>query len=359
VQSIPSCFESSAAKMTAFAVGTARQTLILAGLGIGAVLSAVITAGIGSVSIPPGTALAILRDALSPGAAEPGWTRGQQAIILELRIPRAILGAVVGAGLGVVGSVLQSITRNPLADPYLFGVSSGAAVGAVAVILYTGSFLGALTLPLAAFSGALLSMALVFTLAREGGGFTTERLVLTGVAVHFVLMATTNTLIFSASDRGAENALFWMLGGFGAARWNILLPAVVALLGGFVWVMHRARALDALSLGDEGAHTLGIHVRNLRLEMYIASALMTGVFVSTSGAVGFIGLIIPHCARWLVGAEMRRSIPVAALMGSIFAVWVDAGARAALAPKELPLGVMTAAIGGLFFMLILKRRRSL
>lgn len=337
----------------------ARQPLLLLGLGLAAVLSVVVTVGIGSVPIPPATAVAVIREALSPTGAEPTWTRGEQAIILELRIPRAILGTVVGAGLGIVGSVLQNITRNPLADPYLFGVSSGAAVGAVAVILYTGSFLGQLTLPLAAFSGALLSMALVFALAREAGGFTTERLVLTGVAVHFVLMATTNVLIFNASDRGAENALFWMLGGFGAARWNVLAPPIVAVILGAAWVLHRARALDALSLGDEGAHTLGVQVRRLRLEMFVAAAMMTGVFVSTSGAVGFIGLIIPHCARWLAGAEMRRSVPVAALLGAIFAVWVDAGARAALAPKELPLGVMTAAIGGLFFMIILKRRRSL
>lgn len=339
--------------------GKGRQPLLLLALALGAILSTVVTVGIGSVSIPPMTAIAIIREALSPTGAERSWTMGQQNIILELRLPRAILGAVVGAGLGIVGSVLQSITRNPLADPYLFGVSSGAAVGAVTVILYTGSILGALTLPLAAFAGAILSMGLVFALAREAGGFATERLILTGVAVHFVLMAATNVLIFNASDRGAENALFWMMGGFGNARWAILAPPIVALIAGAAWVMHRARALDALSLGDEGAHTLGVRVKGLRVEMFVAAALMTGTFVSTSGAVGFIGLIIPHCARWLVGAEMRRSVPVAAFMGAIFAVWVDAGARYALSPKELPLGVMTAAIGGLFFMAILKRRRNL
>lgn len=336
-----------------------RQSLILVALGIVAVLVTILTVGIGAVPIPAATSIAIIREALSPTGAVPTWTLGQQAIILDLRIPRAILGAVVGAGLGIVGSVLQSITRNPLADPYLFGVSSGAAVGAVTVILYTGSVFGAITLPLAAFAGALTSMAMVFALAREAGGFDTERLVLTGVAVHFVLMATTNVLIFNASDRGAESALFWMLGGFGNARWNILLPPIVVLVAGAAWVMHRARTLDALSLGDEGAHTLGVHVKSLRVEMFVAAAVMTGVFVSTSGAVGFIGLIIPHCARWLAGAEMRRSVPVAALTGSIFAVSVDAGARFALSPKELPLGVMTAAIGGVFLMAILKRRRSL
>jgi iron complex transport system permease protein len=160
------------------------------------------------VEIAPLTVIAIIRETWSPGSVEPIWTIGQHHIVIDLRIPRAILGATVGAGLRIVGAVLQNITRNPLADPYLFGVSSGAAVGAVTVILYTGSVTSLLTLPLAAFAGALMSMTLVFVLAFEVGGFGTERLILTGVAVHFILMAATNFPIFSASDRGAEGALF-------------------------------------------------------------------------------------------------------------------------------------------------------
>ena len=321
-----------------------------------ALVSTIVAIGVGAVEIAPGMVIAIIRDALSPGSVEPSWTPGQHSIVIDLRIPRAILGATVGAGLAIVGAVLQNITRNPLADPYLFGVSSGAAVGAVIVILYTGSVLGLVTLPLAAFAGALVSMGLVFVLALELGGFGTERLVLTGIAVHFVLMAATNLLIFNASDRGAESALFWMLGSFGNARWNVLAPPIVALAVGGAWIMCRARGLDALSIGDEGAHTLGIDVKALRLEMFIATALMTGVFVSTSGAVGFVGLIVPHCARWVVGARIGRCVPIAAGMGAIFTVWVDASARYVLAPKELPLGVMTAAVGGLFLIIVLKRR---
>lgn len=331
---------------------------LLAALGLTVLVSTVLTVGVGAVSIPARTVLAIVGDAVAPSGAVRTWTLGQQHIILDLRIPRAILAAVVGAGLGLVGCVLQGITRNPLADPYLFGISSGAAVGAVAVILYTGSVLGALTLPLAAFAGALTSMALVFLLAREGGGFSTERLVLTGVAVHFVCSAAANVLIFNANDRGADAALFWMLGSFGNARWNVLLPPIVALFAGGAWMLCRARALDALSLGDEGAHTLGVQVKALRLEMFVASALMTGVFVSTSGAVGFIGLIIPHCARWAMGAQMRWSLPAAAGMGAAFTVWMDAASRFVLSPKELPFSVMTAAVGGVFFLAVLRRRRG-
>ena len=338
--------------------GDGWRAMLLAGLAVAAVVSTLLTVGVGAVAIPARIVLGIVRQAAWPDGTAPAWSMGQQHIILDLRIPRAILAALVGAGLGLVGSVLQGITRNPLADPYLFGVSSGASVGAVSVILYTGSVLGVLTLPLAAFAGALLSMAIVFMLAREGGGFNTERLVLTGVAVHFVFTAVTNVLIYNANDRGADAALFWMLGSFGNARWNVLAAPAVALAAGGAWILHRARALDALSLGDEGAHTLGVRVKALRLEMFVAAALMTGVFVSTSGAIGFVGLIIPHVARWAVGAQMRWSLPTAAGFGTIFTVWVDAASRWALAPKELPFSVMTAAVGGVVFTIILRRRRT-
>ena len=297
-------------------LATSSLTALIVGLALIAVLSIIVTVGVGAVSIPADKVVAIIRHAIQPSDITPYWTKGQSSIVLDLRIPRAIVGATVGAGLAIVGCVLQTITRNPLADPYLFGVSSGAAVGAVIVILYTGAVFGLLTLPLAAFAGALTSMALVFLLARESGGFTTERLILTGVAVHFVLMATTNVLIFNATDRGAEAALFWMLGSFGNARWNVILPPIVALIIGCAWVLTRAGALDALSLGEEGAHTLGVDVPRSRTEMFLVAALMTGVFVSVSGAVGFIGLIIPHCARWIAGAQMRRCVPVAALIGA-------------------------------------------
>ncbi len=224
-------------------------------------------------------------------------------------------------------------------------------------MLYTGATFGAATLPMAAFAGALISMALVFVLARESGGFTTERLILTGVAINFILSAITNTLVLSAPDRGAESALFWMMGGFSNAQWNLVPTAFIAVAVGMIWILRRADLLDALSLGDESAHTLGANVPRLRLEMFIACALMTGVLVSISGAVGFIGRIMPHCARWLVGARLRAILPIGALMGAIFAMWMDVAARSLFAPRELPLGVMTAAFGGLFFIVVLKRRR--
>ena len=300
----------------------------------------------------------MLIHAAVPTAVTPDWSIGQARIILGLRLPRVLLGAIVGAGLGVAGSALQAITRNPLADPYLFGVSSGASVGAVLVILYTGPLLGVLTLPLLAFLGALTATVLVLVLARDQRGTTVERLVLTGVAVHFMLMAVTNGLILSASDRGADSALFWMLGSFAQARWSLLPAPLVALVIGTGWVLSRSEALDALSLGDEGAHTLGVSVSALRLQMLVATSALTGILVAVSGAVGFVGLIMPHSARRIVGARMRGVVPVAALLGAIFAVWVDAGTRTLFAPRELPLGVAMAAIGGVFFLFIIRRRAA-
>lgn len=339
-----------------------RRPGISAGLVIGALLvvlaiSVIACIGLGAVRIAPAAVLGIVRNAWLPGEAAVSWTLGQSYIVLDLRVPRVLLGAIVGAGLAMVGAVLQPLTRNPLADPYLFGISSGASVGAVAVILFASGGNADLMLTLAAFAGAIAAMALVFALGRDRGGFSPERLILTGVAVHFILMAITNALLLSAPDRGAESALFWMLGGFANARWAMLAPAFAVLLIGFVWIMARGGALDALSLGDEGAHTLGVPVHRIRVELFLATALVTGAMVSTSGSVGFIGLIVPHVARWVAGGRTVRVVPVAALIGAIFAIWADVAARSLFAPRELPLGVMTAAAGGLFFLLILRRRR--
>ncbi|MGE4323868.1 MAG: FecCD family ABC transporter permease, partial [Sphingobium sp.] len=331
-------------------------TAIMSALGIMLLLSLLLSVGFGAADLTVGRTVHILLDALTGGAD--GADMQDRIILLELRLPRILLGALVGAGLAMVGTVLQGITRNPLADPYLFGISSGASVGAVAVMLYGGALFGAIGLPIAAFFGAMLSLSLVFVLARESGGFTTQRLILTGVGVQFVLMAVTNMLILGGPDRGAESVLFWMLGGFSAARWSLVLSTGAAVLIGFVWLLLRAPSLDAMALGDEGAHTLGVPVRQVTAEMFVVTALVTGTLVAASGSVGFVGLVVPHCARWLAGARIRAMLIPALLLGAILTVWTDVAARAILAPRELPIGVMTAAIGGIFFIVILKRRRT-
>lgn len=329
---------------------------LLAGLALLLIVSLVVSVGVGAVALSPRVVVGVLIDELLPGAIDVDWTRAQRHIVWELRMPRALLAASAGAGLAMIGAVLQVLTRNPLADPYLFGISSGAAVGAVTVILYAGSFAGPLTLPAAAFVGALAAMLLVFVASRSREGTTSERLILTGVAVAFILQAVTNFLIFNTIDRGADAAIFWMLGGFSNARWRIVpLPLVMTLLG-IAWLCLRARVINALVLGDESARSVGVNPFALRLELFVVTAVMTGAIVSASGAIGFVGLILPHAVRMLTGSDLRRLLPVAAAAGAVFLVCVDIAGRLALAPREIPLGVVTALIGGIFFLGLMRRR---
>ncbi|HEV2678431.1 MAG TPA: iron ABC transporter permease [Aliidongia sp.] len=328
--------------------------LALIGLLVAVIL---VSTGIGPVWIPPATVARILADHLF-GRPDPASATGAAAIVWELRLPRVLLGALVGGGLGLVGTSLQAATRNPLADPFLFGISSGAAFGAVLVMLHTGAALGPLTLSLAAFAGALLSMGVVAGIARRQGVLAPDRLILGGVGVSFVLMAATDLLIFAGDQRGAASVLFWMLGGLGRARWALLgMPAIV-LAAGFAYLFGRARAMNALLAGDETAITLGVDVERLRLGLFIVSALVTAIMVALSGSIGFVGLMIPHIFRRLVGPDHRALLPAATLGGAIFLVAVDAGARTVLAPEDLPVGILTAALGGSFFLWQMRRGRG-
>ena len=336
------------------ALRLATVALVLAGLLLA---SAVVSIGLGAVSVPTGTVWNVIMSELFPGSVEIAWPRGDHSIVWELRGPRMLMAIAAGMGLATIGAVLQVLTRNPLADPYLFGVSAGAAVGAVVVMLYVGSVAGPLTPPVAAFMGALMAMVLVFAASRTRQGVTSERLVLTGVAVAFILQAVTNFLIFNAVERGADQAIFWMLGGFANARWHTVPIPLAVTAAGLVWILLRTPVINALALGDEAARSIGVDPFRLRLEMFVVTALMTGAIVSASGAIGFVGLILPHAVRLFVGGDLRRLVPLAALAGGIFLLWVDVAARLALAPREVPLGVMTSAIGGLFFLWLMRHRR--
>lgn len=331
---------------------------MLAGLALLLMVSIVASVAVGAVALSPRVVTGVLIDELLPGVIEVDWGRAHRHIVWELRLPRALLAASAGAALAVIGAVLQVLTRNPLADPYLFGISSGAAVGAVTVILYAGNFAGPLTLPAAAFAGALAAMAFVYAASRTREGASSERLILTGVAVAFILQALTNFLIFNTIERGADAAIFWMLGGFSNARWRVVpLPLAVTLLG-IVWLCLRARVINALVLGDEPARSVGVDPFALRLELFVVTAVMTGATVAASGAIGFVGLILPHAVRMFTGSDLRRLLPVAAAGGAVFLVCVDIAARLALAPREVPLGVVTALIGGVFFLVLMRRRGS-
>ncbi|WP_308344553.1 iron ABC transporter permease [Streptomyces sp. ISL-94] len=247
--------------------------------------------------------------------------------------------------------------RNQLADPFLLGASSGASAGAVLVIvLGAGAGLAALTVPLAAFAGSMGALVAVYAMARRGGAMTTGRLILAGVAVQYILSALTSlVLVLAARPDQIRSVLFWTLGGLGGARWDELAPPAVALLVGTALLTALARPLDLLLAGEEGAHALGLDTGRFRAAVFVLTSLVIGVLVAYSGAIGFVGLMVPHAARMAVGAGHRALLPVAALGGAVFLLLADLVARTAAAPEEIPVGVVTALIGGPFFLWMLRR----
>ncbi len=284
-----------------------------------------------------------------------GLTRIEEGIIWNLRLPRALMAALAGAGLGLCGVILQSLLRNPLADPYILGISSGASTGAVLIVVL-GVGAGAVGLTGGAFAGALLAFGFVMVLAFASGG-TTDRVVLAGVAATQLFSALTSFVVYIAADaEQTRGVLFWLLGSLADIRWSdVAVCAVVVCLGLALCLLHTS-SLDAFTFGQDSAASLGVDVARTRLVLLGATALMTAVIVSTCGAIGFVGLVLPHAARALVGGRHRVLVPTTALMGAIFLVWIDAVSRTVLAPQELPIGVATALIGVPAFVGLLLRR---
>ncbi|GAB78298.1 iron complex transport system permease protein [Austwickia chelonae] len=279
-------------------------------------------------------------------------------IVWELRMPRALLALVVGAGLAVAGCGMQTLVRNPLADPYLLGISSGASVGATMVItLGVLSSWGSNALTVGALLGALGASISVYLVALGQGGLTPLRLVLSGVVLSSAFSAIASFLVFLSDDsRATTSVLFWLLGSLGGAKWAILAPPTVVVLLVLAAAVAVHGWLDALAAGEETACALGVLVGGLRTAVFLVLSILVGVLVSVSGGIGFVGLILPHLARILVGATHRRLVPVAALAGAFFLLWVDVLARMVAPPQEVPLGVVTGAIGAPLFLLLMGRR---
>lgn len=332
--------------------------LPLAGLGL--LASMTLAVMIGPVDMSPLTVWKIVVHE-STGLLESDWSLVQQQIVWNIRMPRALLAAIVGAGLAVVGATLQAAVRNPLADPFLLGGSSGASVGAVLVIVSGLSVFGVYSLSIAAFLGSLAAFAIVFVLAHQGGRVWPLRLILSGVAVSYVFSAITNFIVFRADDaEQVRSAQFWMLGGLGGASWEQLKVTAIVLVGGTVFLILQARSLNSLLVGDQTATTLGVDTSRLRRMLLVLTALVTGVMVAVSGGIGFVGLMVPHMVRLLVGSDHRRLLPLTLLLGAVFLVWADVAARSIVAPAELPIGVVTSLIGGPFFIWLMSRQsRSL
>ncbi|GAA0546142.1 iron ABC transporter permease [Paractinoplanes ferrugineus] len=334
-----------------------RTAFWLSVLTLGLVVTGVVAVGTGAIAIAPATVARIIVHQLF-GLGETTWTPPQEAIVWQVRLPRVLLGVLVGAGLAVSGVALQAMVRNVLADPYLLGINSGASSGAAAAILFgAGAGFGQYALSTSAFLGALAASLLVFLIARSGGRVTSIRLLLSGVAVGYALYATTSFLIFaSGSAEGARSVMFWLLGSLGLARWDALLTVATLVIGGTtLYLTVVGRKLDALAIGDETAHTLGLSPDRFRMRLLVIVSLCVGVLVSASGSIGFVGLVVPHLARRLVGATHVRVVPVAALLGAILLIWADVIARVLLAPQEIPIGIITALLGAPFLLILIRR----
>lgn len=350
-----------------------RYPLVLTG-GIVALIVAVVGGiGLGSSTVPLPDVLASLGHHLSAGVVDalgrigihlPSVIAAPEAlsdmIVWRLRVPRTLAAALVGAALGIAGTVLQAMVRNPLADPYVLGVSSGASLAAALVMSSASAvWIRNAGVPTAAFAGALGALLLVLVFAHRRGTFTGSRIVLAGVGVGQVAAAATALVQLHSEPAEIRGMLFWMMGSVAGvdSMATLLVPAVgvtvcvVVLLGG-------VRDLNALALGDDDAVALGVHVTAVRVRLIVITAVLTGMAVSVAGGVGFVGLMVPHVARFLVGADHRRVLPVAAVLSAAFLVMVDTAARTVDAPNEYPLTIFTAAVGGPFFLWLLRRSRT-
>lgn len=335
-----------------------RLALLLAAGVVILALSFSLAVSVGAVFIPGSTVLGVLVNALSADTVAQTWPTGHTAIIWDLRLPRAVLATFVGAGLAITGAALQAVTRNPLADPHLMGISSGAAFGAILALLHTGLFLGLATVPLMAFLGAMAATFLVLGVTQTTRATSADRMVLAGVAVSFIVMALANGLIFLGDPRATHTVVFWMLGGLGLAQWSHLIWPLMVLAPLGLWLWVRSGDLNAMTVGDETAATLGIAVTRFRLQVFVASAMITGTMVAFSGIIGFVGLMVPHIVRMVVGGDHARVLPASAMLGAVLLLWSDIAARTVMAPEDVPIGIVTGLVGGLFFVWLLRRRQG-
>ncbi|WP_165741359.1 iron ABC transporter permease [Pseudoalteromonas sp. Z1A6] len=277
-------------------------------------------------------------------------------IIFELRMPRTLLAFLAGSGLAIAGLILQTVTRNPLADPYLFGISSGASFGVVLLMALAGISAGFM-LSAAALLGSLLAMSLLILIAGRQQSAQVESMLLAGVALSFLFSAFTSLLLYWSDPQAVAAILFWTLGSFARAQWATLwLPLLVITLCTFVMLSFR-RQLNAMLLGDESAITLGVRVQRFRILMLVLSSLITAVLVAMCGGIGFVGLMVPHIVRFFISQGTIAGLLVTSLVGGTFMVWVDVLSRSLLKNQELPVGVITAAIGSVFFLSLLFFRK--
>ncbi|WP_051208150.1 FecCD family ABC transporter permease [Propionicicella superfundia] len=337
-----------------------RSALLLIVAAVVCVLVALISAGIGPAYIQLPDVVRIIGHHLIAAPGERTWSVTADTIVWVTRVPRVIMGMATGATLAMAGAALQAMVRNPLADPYILGVNSGASTGAaIAIVVFAGSGGGALLLSGSAFLGALGATLLVLAIAgsrSEGGPM---RLIMAGMAVGYALSAATNFLIFTSdSAESSRSVMFWMLGSLANVHWSTAMLSSAVGLVVLVLLGAQASTLDVLASGDEAALTLGVTPQTARIVLMLVVSLAVGVVVAGAGSIGFVGLVIPHLARALVGSRHRVLIPASALLGAAFLVLADVGARMLFAPQEMPIGVITGLVGAPFLLALVHQKKT-
>lgn len=327
-----------------------RLTITLATLAVLLVAVGVFSVAVGSEHVGLTNVIRVIAEEITGRVAD--VSPEQRIIIADIRLPRVLMAIVVGAALAVAGSAYQALLRNPLADPGILGISSGAALGAISATIFAESL--PISRPVAAFAGAVITIVVVYALGQGRRGSGTERLILAGVIINALLSSIVIFLVTSASGARQRNVLSWLIGDLSGES-RLLLPAAVFVSIGIGAVYLNARSLNLMMIGEQDALTLGVEARRVKIAVYLAASLLTGAAVAVSGAIGFVGLIIPHAVRLVGGSDNRLVVPASALVGGVFLMLADTIARTAVAPRELNIGVITSLVGAPVFVYLLRR----
>jgi iron complex transport system permease protein len=334
-----------------------RRTLLLLALTALLVLISLVGLGLGATGVPPSRVLAVLADALT-GRAVSG---GDALIVLQVRLPRLLLGLLIGAALASTGALMQGLFRNPLADPGLVGVSAGAALAAAATIVLGDKLLGPLpfgALPVGAFAGGLLTTLALYFVATRSGRTSIATMLLAGVAFGALAGAVMGLFSYLSDDRQLRDLSFWSLGSLSGATWTKVMTVTPFILPTLLAMPFLARGLNALSLGEAEAFHLGVPVQRVKAVAILLVAVAVGASVAAAGMIGFVGIVVPHVLRLIAGADHKMLLPASSLLGAALLVAADTVARTVAAPAELPIGILTAAIGAPFFLWLLLRRQG-
>ncbi|MGQ0667461.1 MAG: FecCD family ABC transporter permease [Nitrospiraceae bacterium] len=337
-----------------------RWLALMGGLAAASLAVCVVSLLFGATRIDMGAVVEALGQAMTPGRFDAATPSSHAIIMLHIRLPRVLAGFLVGGTLAAVGVALQALLRNALADPYVLGVSSGAALGAsLAMLLGIGTTLALMpALPLFGFAGGLLSLIIIYRLARSQERLPVQSLLLAGVILNAILTAVIMFITSIMEPNRSAGLMAWLMGSLTAPDYSMLAVFTLYAAGGVVLLMGMGQTLNILTLGEEGARALGIETEQVKKRLFALTALLTGAVVSISGMIGFVGMVVPHAVRMVVGSDHRVLLPASALVGGMFLVLSDTVARTLFAPTEIPVGIVTALVGGPFFLYLLLWRKD-